>query len=322
MRKRAAIVAVLATLSAALPARAATEATPAPWTPALVPAGVTVAGVQIGSMTPDMARLALRDAFRRPLTFAVDKRRWRLRPGRVGARADLRGAVAQALGAFPLEDVRLPVSIERPRVQRYVAQMGRRYSREPVNAGLAVRGTRPVVTRPVPGRDLARLTMRVLIERSLREQNRQPIKLRFHRREPKVTKVGRVPVVVIARDSKRLLLYRGTRLQATFSIATGQASYPTPVGNFSIVIKERDPWWNPPDSDWAKGLKPVPPGPGNPLGTRWMGLSAPGIGVHGTPDAASIGYSASHGCIRMHVPQAEWLFEQVNVGTPVFIVAA
>jgi lipoprotein-anchoring transpeptidase ErfK/SrfK len=53
-----------------------------------------------------------------------------------------------------------------------------------------------------------------------------------------------------------------------------------------------------------------------------MGISAPAIGIHGTPDAASIGYSASHGCIRMHVPEAEWLFERVELGTPVYILDA
>jgi lipoprotein-anchoring transpeptidase ErfK/SrfK len=53
-----------------------------------------------------------------------------------------------------------------------------------------------------------------------------------------------------------------------------------------------------------------------------MGTTAPLVGIHGTPDAASIGYSASHGCIRMRVPEAEWLFERVSVGTPVLIVAA
>ena len=62
-------------------------------------------------------------------------------------------------------------------------------------------------------------------------------------------------------------------------------------------------------------------GPGNPLGTRWMGISAPYVGIHGTPDAASIGYSASHGCIRMRIPDAEWLFSHVEIGTPVFIIA-
>ena len=78
---------------------------------------------------------------------------------------------------------------------------------------------------------------------------------------------------------------------------------------------QRNPWWYPPEgSAWAEGAKPIPPGPGNPLGTRWMGISSPYVGIHGTPDAASIGYSASHGCIRMLIPQVEWLFQRVEVG--------
>src|ERR671922_261991 len=105
-------------------------------------------------------------------------------------------------------------------------------------------------------------------------------------------------------------------------VATGQSQYPTPLGRYSIVTMQRHPWWYPPDSDWAKGEKPIPPGPGNPLGTRWMGLTAPGVGIHGTPDAASIGYSVSHGCIRMRISEAEWLFNHVDIGTTVFIVAA
>jgi lipoprotein-anchoring transpeptidase ErfK/SrfK len=107
----------------------------------------------------------------------------------------------------------------------------------------------------------------------------------------------------------------------SFGIATGQASFPTPLGSYEITTMQRNPWWYPPPSDWAEDSDPVPPGPGNPLGTRWMGLSAPYVGIHGTPDAASIGYSASHGCIRMHISDAEWLFRRVKVGTPVFIIA-
>ena len=68
------------------------------------------------------------------------------------------------------------------------------------------------------------------------------------------------------------------------------------------------------------GTEADPAGAGQ--STRWMGLSAPGVGIHGTPSDASIGYSVSHGCIRMHIPQAEWLFNHVDVGTTVFIVAA
>ena len=104
-------------------------------------------------------------------------------------------------------------------------------------------------------------------------------------------------------------------------MATGQAIYPTPRGTFHIVVKWKNPWWYPPvQDDWAKGLQPVPPGPSNPLGTRWMGLSVPGVGIHGTDEPSSIGYSASHGCIRMQVPDAEWLFDHVSIGTTVHIV--
>ncbi len=76
----------------------------------------------------------------------------------------------------------------------------------------------------------------------------------------------------------------------------------------------KNPTWIPPNSPWAKGLEPIPPGPGNPLGTRWIGTSAPAVGFHGTPQDWSIGTAASHGCLRMHIPDVEKLYEQVQVG--------
>ena len=152
--------------------------------------------------------------------------------------------------------------------------------------------------------------------------DRGPLELRVKRPPAAVTRKGFGPVIVIRRSGNQLLLYRGTTLWRQFGVATGQSAYPTPLGRFQIVVMWRNPWWYPPNSDWARGLKPVPPGPGNPLGTRWMGLSAPGVGIHGTPDAASIGYSASHGCVRMRIPEAEWLFNHVKIGTTVFILGA
>ena len=77
--------------------------------------------------------------------------------------------------------------------------------------------------------------------------------------------------------------------------------------------------WLTPAWAGASSREPVPPGPGNPQGTRRMGLDDYGVGIHGTPNAASLGYSASHGCIRMAIPSAEWLFERVRIGTPVVI---
>jgi lipoprotein-anchoring transpeptidase ErfK/SrfK len=122
-------------------------------------------------------------------------------------------------------------------------------------------------------------------------------------------------------SERKLYLYSGDgALVKTYGVAVGMPKYPTPTGGFRIITKQRNPTWNPPDSAWAAGMGPVPPGPGNPLGTRWMGLNSPGIGIHGTPTPSSIGTAASHGCIRMRIPDAEDLFDRVFVGTPVEIV--
>jgi hypothetical protein len=127
--------------------------------------------------------------------------------------------------------------------------------------------------------------------------------------------------IVVNRTTHTLTLYRLGKVEKTYSVAVGQAMYPTPTGHFHIVDMQKDPTWTPPpDAVWAKGAKPIGPGPGNPLGTRWMGLDTPGVGIHGTDEPASIGYSLSHGCIRMRIPDAEDLFSRVQVGTPVDII--
>jgi L,D-transpeptidase ErfK/SrfK len=178
------------------------------------------------------------------------------------------------------------------------------------------------VTKAVIGRTLDRAAGVRALTDALVHGTRQTVVLRAKLTTPDATPQSIGPVIVIRRGSNVLTLYNGMRVVRLFHVATGQAVYPTPLGRFQIVVMWKNPWWYPPNSSWAKGLKPVPPGPNNPLGTRWMGLSAPGVGIHGTDEPASIGYSLSHGCIRMLVPQAEWLFNHVIVGTPVFIVSA
>jgi lipoprotein-anchoring transpeptidase ErfK/SrfK len=208
-------------------------------------------------------------------------------------------------------------------VRSYVSRLAERFDRDAVDARLVFRGVRPWTIRERWGRKVDRPLAAKAIVRALARNRRDPIRLRFKAVRPRETRRSLTwPAIVIHRESRLLRLYRGTRLWRTFGIAVGQSSYPTPIGLFEIAVMWRNPWWYPPDSDWARGSSPVPPGPGNPLGTRWMGLSAPGVGIHGTPDAASIGYSASHGCIRMHIPSAEWLFNHVSIGTPVYIVPA
>lgn len=132
------------------------------------------------------------------------------------------------------------------------------------------------------------------------------------------TREAFVGKIVILIGKRRLQLVRDGKVVRTYRIAVGQPAYPTPIGNYYVVNKESDPTWTPPpDSAWAKGLGPIPPGPGNPLGTRWIGTSAPAVGIHGTNAPSSIGTAASHGCIRMRIPDVEALYEEVSVGMPV-----
>ncbi len=125
--------------------------------------------------------------------------------------------------------------------------------------------------------------------------------------------------IVVDVGDLKLYLYRGGKLIKSYSVATGQAKYPTPTGSFVVTSKLMNPTWYPPNSDWAKDAKPIPPGVDNPLGTRWIGTSAPGVGIHGTPDDASVGSYASHGCVRMHIWEVEQLYEYVVIGMPVII---
>jgi len=198
------------------------------------------------------------------------------------------------------------------------------FSREPISSAVVgVSGGRPAFSDARAGLAVRRDEMTNALAYMLRTNRRDVVPLLTESVPPEVTPENFGPVIIVFRDSKRLTLFDGPRAVRSFPIATGQAQYPTPLGIYSVATKQRDPWWiPPPDSDWAQGKKPIPPGPGNPLGTRWMGTTAPLVGIHGTPDAASIGYSASHGCIRMRVPDAEALFNEVEVGTPVLIVAA
>jgi lipoprotein-anchoring transpeptidase ErfK/SrfK len=202
----------------------------------------------------------------------------------------------------------------------FVERIAARFDRKPVDSRLLFRNSRPVVTASVAGRHVNRAATVAAVSDELVHGKRASITIPATILTPKVTERSIGPVVVIRRGSNVLTLYSGMRPVRQFAVATGQTIYPTPLGRFQIVVKWKNPWWYPPASPWAKGEKPTPPGPGNPLGTRWMGISSPGVGIHGTPQDGSIGYSLSHGCVRMHIPQAEWLFDHVEVGTPVYIV--
>jgi lipoprotein-anchoring transpeptidase ErfK/SrfK len=288
-----------------------------------VPAGVAIGGLRVGGLSSEQARAAIRWWYNRPLHFTFLSKHWSVRPAALGASVDTDGAVQRVLKARPGQKLPLRASVPARQINRYVAALDGRLSIEPENATASLSGLQPVITRGKYGVELNRVKTSQQIIAALAIARRSGvIRVAWKSVAPAVSSGDFGAIVVIYRGSNELHLYNGTSPWRTFPVATGQSSYPTPLGSWHVVDMQRNPWWRPPDSAWAQGLKPIPPGPGNPLGTRWMGLDAAGVGMHGTPDAASIGYSASHGCIRMRIPDAEWLFGQVQIGTPVFIVDA
>jgi lipoprotein-anchoring transpeptidase ErfK/SrfK len=290
--------------------------------PGAIAPGVTIGGVAVGGMTAADAKVAVRIAVREPLRVKVGRRTFRTGPTGLGAVPQLKAAVNRALEAAPNTAVPLSIAVRLVPVRNFVAKLAKRFDRSAVDSVLTLRNNKPWITKPVTGRKIDRPRSVKLLVAALRANRKGPVRLIQKVAQPSVTRNSFGPVIVIHRGSNRLNLYRGMKPWRVFGVATGQSSYPTPLGHFHIEVKWENPWWYPPDSPWAAGAKPIPPGPGNPLGTRWMGLNADGIGIHGTPDAASIGYSASHGCIRMYIDDAEWMFSHVEVGTQVFIVSS
>jgi len=128
-------------------------------------------------------------------------------------------------------------------------------------------------------------------------------------------------IVTIDRGHFKLRLFKNLKLSKTYGVAVGAPGYATPTGRYTIANKAVNPAWTAPDSPWAGAYRNevVPGGSAeNPLKARWLGIVG-GVGIHGTGAPGSIGSRASHGCIRMTVPDVIDLYPRVPVGSPVLI---
>jgi lipoprotein-anchoring transpeptidase ErfK/SrfK len=130
---------------------------------------------------------------------------------------------------------------------------------------------------------------------------------------PKPARTQETRRIVVSLTDHKLVLFDGDRAVKTYETASGKPTTPTPAGQFEVVSKVANPVYK------AHGQN-VAPGPRNPVGTRWIGLSLKGYGIHGTNEPKSIGKNSSHGCIRMRNKDVEELFELVSVGVPVELV--
>jgi lipoprotein-anchoring transpeptidase ErfK/SrfK len=128
--------------------------------------------------------------------------------------------------------------------------------------------------------------------------------------------------IIINRPAFTLRYYAHLRLARSYPIAVGQQGLETPAGLHHILDKQVDPAWHVPNSPWAGSLagQVIPPGPGDPLVARWMAIDDLGDGIHGTDEPGSIGSAASHGCIRMLVPDVIALYSITPLGTPVYVI--
>ena len=316
MKRLSILIVALAVLVCA-PARAADEPVPA----TTIPEGVSIGTTPVGGLTAEQATEYVRTQFSLPLVLTYGTFMFEAPSDKLAA-PSVQRAVQEALVAQANTTVPLTVTVRRLEVQKFVAEVANRFARKPIDARLFLKKLKPWIAPEKDGREIDRVAGQAAVTSALTAGLRGPISLKPKVLRAKVTRKSFGPVIVIRRSANKLFLYSGMRYLRTFGVATGQTQYPTPLGRFRVVVKWKNPWWYPPDSPWAKDLDPVPPGPSNPLGTRWMGISSPGVGIHGTPEPGSIGYSVSHGCIRMRIPDAEWLFEKVPVGTTVFIVSA
>ena len=318
MAKRAGFILCLVVCALGVGASHARADTPPP--PAVIADGVQIGSVDVSGLTADQASVAVQTAYLAPVVLRVGNRGVSVSPHHFHtALSGLDTAVQTALTAPADTAVSLEPTLAVKLVAKWVKTLAAKTYRAPVAGMVALRHSRPFFTHSHPGRALRPLPTRMKILHQIVGGTRTVIVAPL--RKLQAASVTSMAVIVIHRAVNRLYLYSGTRLVRVFPVATGQAAWPTPLGHFQIVVKQKNPWWFPPTQDsWAAGAKPVPPGPGNPLGTRWMGLSAPGVGIHGTSEPWSIGHSESHGCIRMQIASAEWLFNRVRIGTPVFII--
>jgi lipoprotein-anchoring transpeptidase ErfK/SrfK len=307
--------------------------------------GIKVGGVSIGGLSTDQARHKLRrqlvDPLKHPITVMYQGKRYVLSPKRLQVRADLGGMVdaaesASREGSLPTRIWRyatgydvyrnLParVGYSHQALREFVAAAGKAIDEAPQNASVA---PGPASLNAVPGHrgvSLERSRLRSELVDAIGSGKREPIRTPVKRPKPKVTTgelASRYPVfVTIDRAAFTLRLWKNLKLVKSYPIAVGMQGLETPAGTYTINDKQVNPSWYVPNAAWAGSLagQVIPPGPADPLKARWMGFYN-GAGIHGTDDVASIGTAASHGCIRMTIPDVIALYDQVPLGTPIYI---
>jgi lipoprotein-anchoring transpeptidase ErfK/SrfK len=302
--------------------------------------GITVGGVDVGGMTRAEAVAAVKATtepkLRRGVFVVGGDKRWPVTPAGLGHGAGVEQAVDKALTGPELawyadfwhrltnkpvtHSVDVALATDDAKVAGFVRALAPKLAVAPTNASIKLVDGKVVKQKAKNGRVLDVKASTRALAKGLRGDARK-VKLVTRPVAPKITNDKLGKTIEINLSTNRLTFYDGLKVRKVYRVATGQPSFPTPQGTWEVVYKRVNPTWTNPDPDgWGADMpKSIPPGPGNPLGTRAMSLNASGILIHGTYASYSIGSYASHGCIRMLLSDVEALYPQVPMGTPVLI---
>jgi lipoprotein-anchoring transpeptidase ErfK/SrfK len=311
----------------------------------LIAEGVTIAGVHVGGMrTAEAQRVLtrqLKPALERPIRVAHRRKRFTLSAKDAGVHAEVNAMVDEALarsrdgsifsrvardltGGEERAQVPARVSYSPQAVKRLVRRVSRGVNRPARDAQLDFPSLDKVKEQKGIEVERAELSQRIEQALSVPGVDRRvqtPVRIL----QPKVTRAelaAKYPILlVVDRGAFQLRLYKHLHLQKSYTVAIGALGFDTPAGMYHIQNKAVNPAWSVPNSAWAGSLAgTVVPGgtPENPLKARWLGIFN-GAGIHGTDQTWSLGQAASHGCVRMSIPDVIELYDQVSVGAPIYI---
>jgi lipoprotein-anchoring transpeptidase ErfK/SrfK len=309
--------------------------------------GVQIGGVDVGGLSAGAAKRKvaslLVEPLKAPLHVSAEGKTYPLSAREAHISANLQQMVHAALqrrraggilartwrglsGTAVNAKIAPDIAYSRRAVQRIVDRVRVAVSRKPVDAKVNFSPDNLAIEKARAGRAIDPRRLRSDIETALVSATHDRVlDVPVRTVKPKVTGhklAAKYPVVLtVDRSGFRLSLFKKLQRVQTYPIAVGQAGLETPAGLYKIQDKAVNPAWHVPNSPWAGSLagQVIPGGaPNNPIKARWLGV-ADGVGVHGTDARGSIGTNASHGCIRMLIEDVEKLYDEVPIGTPIFI---
>ena len=311
--------------------------------------GVTIGGVQVGGLSATAARAKLqRDLLARmdrPVTVRLGSRTWRITGREARLTVDASSLVDQAVaasrqgsifartlrglsGGAVNRDIPLHAGYSHQAVRDLTAQISQGVDRPAVNATVQPSAGGLTEVKGQTGRTVNSRLLRSRIARALTGGlTSRAVTVPAHTVQPTVTTsqlASKFPAyIIIDRGAFTLRFYQHLKLASTYPIAVGMQGLETSAGLYNIQWKQVDPPWYVPNSAWAGSLagKTIPPGPQDPLKARFMAFNG-GAGIHGIDPSeySTLGHDASHGCVRMRIPDVIALYSRTPVGTPVYVV--